>query len=115
MPRIPQLGVKQAIFYSATLAVVIEAVTVVLRFVFRLEASRDTASTVGRLSGRARMHHGYFGLLAILIAATVLRRRPLPGRWLLMVGIALVLSDLVHHFLILWPIVGSPQFHFLYP
>ena len=62
-----------------------------------------------------RRHHGYIGLLAVLIAAGVLRRRPLLGRWLLVVGIALVCSDLIHHFLVLWPFVGSPQFHLVYP
>ena len=27
---------------------------------------------------------------------------------------ALVLSDAIHHFLVLWPIEGSPEFHFWY-
>ena len=115
MARIPEPGVKQVILYAAALTVLIEAVTVLLRFGLHLEAPRDTASTFGRLTGGMRIHHGYFGLLAVLIAAAVLRRRPLPGRWLLVVGVALVLSDLVHHLLVLWPIVGSPQFHLLYP
>jgi hypothetical protein len=113
--RIPELGVKQVILYSAALAVLIEGFTILLRFGLHLEATRDTASTFGRLTGGMRIHHGYFGVLAVLIAAAVLHRRPLPGRWLLVVGIALVLSDLVHHFLFLWPIVGSPEFHLFYP
>jgi hypothetical protein len=115
MPRIPQLGLKQAVLCSAVLTALIEVVTVVLRFGLGLEASRDTASSVGRLTGGIRVHHGYFGLLAILVAIALLRRWPPVGRWLLVVGAALVLSDLVHHFLVLWPIVGSPEFHRLYP
>ncbi len=115
MWRIPLPGLKQVILYSAALTAVIEAVTVLLRFGLRLESTRDTASTIGRLTGGIRIHHGYIGLLLILIAAAVLRRWPLPGRWLLVGGIALVCSDLVHHFLVLWPIVGSPQFDLFYP
>jgi len=107
--RIPHPSVKHVIFYSAVLTALIEGFTVLLRFGLHLEATRDTASTLGRLTGGMRIHHGYFGLLVILIAAAVLRR------WLVVVGIALVCSDLVHHFLVLWPIVGSPEFYLFYP
>ena len=115
MSRIPEISLKQVILYSAVLTALIEAVTVLFRFGLHLESTRDTASTVGRLTGGIRIHHGYIGLLAVLIAAAVFHRRPLPGRWLLVAGIALVLSDLVHHFLVLWPILGDPQFHLVYP
>ena len=33
--------------------------------------------------------------------------------WILAIG--LVVSDLVHHFLVLWPLTGSPQFDLFYP
>ena len=116
MWRVPLPGLKQVILYSAALTALIEAVTVLFRFGLRLESTKDTASTIGWLTGGIRVHHGYIGLLLILIAAAVLRRWPLSwGRWLLIVGIAMVFSDLVHHFLILWPIVGSPEFHLFYP
>lgn len=115
MARIPEPGVKQVVFYAAALTVLIEGFTVLLRFGLHLEATRDTASTFGRLSGGIRIHHGYIGLLAVLIAAAVFRRRPLLGRWLVVVGIALILSDLVHHFLVLWPIVGRTEFYLFYP
>ena len=115
MLRIPRPSVRQVILYSAVLTVLIEAVTVLFRFGLHLESTRDTASTIGRLTGGIRIHHGYFGLLAVVIAAALLHRRPLLGRWLLVIGIALVASDLVHHFLVLWPIVGEPEFHLFYP
>jgi hypothetical protein len=95
--------------------VLIEAVTVLLRFGLQLEATRDTSSTLGRLTGGIRIHHGYVGLLVVVVAAAMLSRRPLLGRWLLVVGCALVASDLVHHFLVLWPIVGDPEFYLVYP
>lgn len=115
MLRIPRLSVRQVLLYSAALTVLIEAVTVLFRFGLHLESTRDTASIVGRLTGGIRIHHGYIGLLAVVIAAAVLRRRPVLGRWLLVVGVALVASDLVHHFLVLWPVVSSPQFDLVYP
>jgi len=103
------------IAWSILLTVLIEGVTICLRFGAGLESSQETSTTIGRLTGGLRIHHGYLGGLAILIAAAALRRRPAPARWLLVVGIALVASDLVHHFFVLWPIVGSPQFELVYP
>ena len=35
--------------------------------------------------------------------------------WSVIVGAALVISDLVHHFLVLWPVTGNPQFQLFYP
>ena len=103
------------IAWSILLTVLIEGVTVYFRFVAGMESTRETASTLGRLTGGLRIHHGYLGGLAILFSAAALRRRPALARWVLVVGIALVASDLVHHFLVLWPIVGSPQFDLVYP
>ncbi|HBE71421.1 MAG TPA: hypothetical protein DDW52_25020 [Planctomycetaceae bacterium] len=40
------------------------------------------------------------------------------ARWTdvaLVVGLALLASDVIHHFLVLWPVTGSPQFDFVYP
>jgi len=109
------LTTRQVIIYAILLTVLIEGVTVFFRFGLEMESTRDTASTVGQFTGGIRIHHGYIGLLAVLIAAALLRRRPWAARWLLVIGLALVASDLVHHFLVLWPIVGSPQFDLVYP
>ena len=106
---------RQVIAWSILLAMLIEAVTVLFRFGLGLESTHDTASTVGRLTGGIRIHHGYLGVVVVLVAGSVLRRCPSVGRWLLIAGIALIASDLAHHFLVLWPIVGSPQFDLVYP
>jgi len=42
------------------------------------------------------------------------RRWPQLTRHLLMIGLALVLSDHIHHFIVLWYFVGSPQFDLFY-
>ena len=110
-----KLAVKQVVLWSLLLTVAMEAVTIVLRFGLKLESSRATASTVGVLTCGIRIHHGYVGVLIAVVALLCLRMRPVLSRWMLVVGVALLCSDLMHHFLVLWPIVGNPEFHLLYP
>jgi len=109
------LTARQVVVYSLLLAAAMEGVTALLRFGLGWEATKMCASTEGRLTGGIRLHHGYLGVVAIGLAAGLWRRRPIAARWLLVVGISLALSDAVHHFLVLWPIVGSPQFDLVYP
>jgi hypothetical protein len=70
---------------------------------------------LGLLTRGLRLHHGYFGVAVAALAWCV----PVLGialrNLLLMVAIGLLVSDLVHHFLVLWPITGSPQFDLTYP
>jgi hypothetical protein len=91
-----------------------EVVTLVLRFGFSLESTRDTATTVGVLTAGLRVHHSYLGMLLLPAAAWLPRR--LTGLERKLAGIAggLVCSDLVHHFLVLWLLTGSPQFDLFY-
>ena len=35
--------------------------------------------------------------------------------WMLRVGAALLLSDVTHHFLVIWPITGHHDFDVTYP
>ena len=94
------------------LALGIEAVTCLLRFGFDLQATRDTAAA-GRMTFGLRIHHGYFGVLALLLGAAV-PSKPLRAL-LLIAGIGLALSDFAHHFLVLRAATGDPEFHLLYP
>jgi hypothetical protein len=109
------LTTRELVVYTLLLTVLVEGVTVLLRFGAGLRAPEVTASTVGRLTCGIRLHHGYFGIAVLLAAAVLARRRPAEARWLLAIGAALLLSDLVHHFLVLWPVTGSPQFDLVYP
>jgi hypothetical protein len=93
-------------------AVLIEAATVVLRFGLDLQATRDTG-TIGAYTFGLRIHHGYIGVLIAAIACCF--RRPSIRNFLLVPAIGLFLSDMFHHFLVLWPLTGSPQFHWVYP
>ena len=95
------------------LTVLFEGITCLMRFGLGMESTRDTG-VIRHLTFGLRIHHGYLG--APLVAAAFLlpkgwRLRP----WCLRVGAALVLSDLSHHFLVLWPITGDPHFDLTYP
>ena len=94
--------------------VIFEAVTCLLRFGLRLESTRDTVSTIGVLTFGLRIHHSYIGVALIPIAMLIERRWPQTARHVLMIGMALVLSDLIHHFIVLWYFVGHPQFDLFY-
>ena len=93
----------------------IELLTIVLRFGFHIEANRDTAAAIGPLTGGVRIHHAYLGLLIIIFGRLFSRRNPALSKWLLIAGMALFFSDIIHHFLVLWPITGDPQLHLFYP
>ena len=99
---------------ATLLAIAIEALTVLLRYGFGLESNRDTASTVGVVTMGLRIHHGYVGLVCLLLALAARRRWPRAWSPLVVIGLALVLSDAIHHFLVLWAIEGSPQFDLWY-
>lgn len=98
---------------TLAIAALLEAATAFLRFGLGLQATRDTASTVGRLTFGIRIHHGMVGL-ALLLVSPIITDEAWKRRMIVLGG-ALAISDLVHHFVILWAATGSPQFDLLYP
>lgn len=111
--RLGALTGWEALAGGVGLGVVVEGVTAFFRFGLQLESTRDT-SWLAALTFGVRIHHGYVGALLLALAAL-----PTWPRWaqraLILGGVALTLSDLAHHFLVLWPITGSPQFDLTYP
>ena len=99
---------------AIVLTLLIEAITVLGRFAFGLAATRDTASWA-RFTLGLRILHAYIGVVLAAFALATLHRWPAFSRWTLAVGLALIASDLIHHFLVLWPVTGSPQFDLVYP
>lgn len=97
-----------------TATLLLELVTILFRFGFRLQSTRDTAATVGVLTRGVRIHHGYLGVLLVLCAMPLRRHGRLYPR-LLVSGNALLYSDLIHHFLVLWPVTGKHEFDLKYP
>lgn len=93
---------------------VMETVTCIMRFGLRMESTRDT-SALAAITFNLRIHHSYLGVVGMLIGWFIWRRvNEKLGRWLVIIGIGAFASDMIHHFLVLWPIVGSPQFDFFY-
>ena len=101
-----------AVVWCLVLTGAIEAITCLLRFLLRLEATRDTGFLRVMTFG-LRIHHCYLGLAAVLVGAVFASGDALS--WLVIVGSACVLSDLVHHFVVLQLVVGEPVFDLFYP
>src|SRR5262249_21085120 len=102
---------RAALLWGLMLAAVLEVFTCVLRFGLQLQSTRDTRALSGLTFG-IRIHHAYPGVLLLLLALAVPQ-----GAWrtlALVLGIGLLASDLGHHFAVLWPITGDPQFHLRY-
>ncbi len=108
-PRFSRLD----LIWGAVAGALIEALTCLLRFGLRVQSTRDTGF-LRHVTLGYRVHHGYVGLVAIVVALSPF----LSGRvrrWTLRAGLALLLSDLLHHFVVLWIATGSPQFDLVYP
>lgn len=112
--RLGKMSRPSALRWGLVLAAVIELVTVFLRFGLGLQSTRDTGF-VQHLTLGLRIHHGYVGVVLLLFAWRMQLRWPGVVNLFLVIGVGLVLSDLAHHFLVLWPITGSPQFDIFYP
>ena len=107
-----KLSVWRIVVLSLALTILIEGGVAILRFVFGLEATRDT-ERMSLLFDGLRIHHGYIGVLMLVLAGIFREFRGFRNLMLL-IGGALILSDLFHHFVILWPITGSPHFDVYY-
>jgi hypothetical protein len=106
---------KQQRIAIITLTVGIELLCLVLRYGFGLDSTRNTASTIGLLTFGVRIHHGYIGAAFLMLT---LISHPHVARFktaLRVLGWPLFLSDAIHHFFVLWPIEGTPQFDLFYP
>jgi hypothetical protein len=93
-------------------AAAIEAVTLLFRYGLDLRSTRDTR-WLARWTRGIRIHHGYVGAVALGPFALAPVDPMISDIGVIVAG-ALLLSDLAHHFLVLWPLTGSPQFDLTY-
>jgi hypothetical protein len=107
-------SLREVNFQGLIRAAVFEILTCVLRFGFALQSTRDTAFSIGRLTMGMRIHHSYTGIACAGLAFWLEQRFPKSSFHLLSIGIGLFISDMIHHFLVLWIITGNPQFDLLY-
>lgn len=98
--------------YGLGLAFAIEALTIMLRFGRGIRAAEATAR-LARFTGGRRIHHGYVGLVFLIAAAFCPQ-----GLWkqvCMVLGLGLVISDLVHHIVVLRLATGRSEFDLKYP
>ncbi|BBM87203.1 hypothetical protein [Candidatus Uabimicrobium amorphum] len=99
---------------SIVSTIIVEAITCLFRFGFNMASSKDT-KFIAKITFGIRIHHGYIGVLLLLWAFFIRRKKNNLFYLLVISGICLVFSDLIHHFLVLWPITGDPHFDLVYP
>ena len=101
--------------YTIMLTFIMEAITCLFRFALCLESTRDT-QFISKITFGIRIHHGYVGIMIFLLSFFFLKGKNSKWYWMgIIIGLSLFLSDMIHHFLVLWPITGSPEFHLTYP
>jgi len=93
-------------------ALLFEALTIHFRFGYNMTAPEKTA-WLGRMTRGWRVHHGYHGFT--MIPAGMLILPGAIGDWLVVAGIALLLSDAIHHFIVLKLATGHHEFWLKYP
>jgi hypothetical protein len=104
---------RSDVYWAVGLTVLFEVVTCLFRFGLGMQSTRST-NFLGRFTLGFRIHHGYLGSL-MLGCVLLLPVNSAVRHWLLRAGAALIASDLIHHFAILWPLTGSPEFDLTYP
>jgi hypothetical protein len=100
--------------WTLGLTFVFEAITLFFRFACGLEWAKVGKSTVGAATFGIRIHHSFVGLAMVAAGAIPAVASSLLGGMVVATGGALFLSDMIHHFLVLWPVTGRAQFDFVY-
>lgn len=103
------------VLLTILLTLSIEAVTVAGRFVLGVEVISDTPPRLRNLTLGLRLHHSYLGAGGVFTALTISPLFPGIAMWVTVAGVALLASDLLHHFCILWPLTGHHEFFLSYP
>ena len=91
-------------------AVLIEAITIFGRFLFKISSKEIYIKLIKKFNLKffIHFHHSFFGLILSVVSYYF------GWAFLFNFGIAMVLSDLFHHAIILWHIIGDPEFHVIY-
>ncbi|MFO8006420.1 MAG: hypothetical protein R6V05_01650 [Candidatus Brocadiia bacterium] len=111
--RLLKWPARHPVITAMALTLLVEGITCLFRFGCGLQSTRDTA-WLARFTFGLRIHHGYIGALLALPAMALQRKFGLWVRLVLAGGVALALSDAIHHFLVLWPVTGASEFDLIY-
>src|SRR5260370_31148559 len=93
MAHCANLSGWQVFLFSLLLAMSVEAFTAWMRFGLGLESTRDTG-LIGNLTFGIRIHHGYVGVVVILMAWAVFSAHAGPRHPLVLIGLPPPTSDL---------------------
>ena len=114
----PFWGTKLVAVGALLFVIGFELITCFFRFGLG-KTSTGSTGFIGKLTGGVRIHHGYVGLLLILTRNLFpIFTLPFIGNWqhlAAIIGWGCVLSDLIHHFWVLYPIAGKHDFDLVYP
>ncbi len=94
-------------------ALLFELVTIILRFGFKLTSPTHT-HPLAKLTNGYRIHHGYPGA-AMLVAVPFFPEPTIISSLVIITAIMLLLSDLIHHTIILPIFAGHHEFDLKYP
>lgn len=100
----------QVILLTMVLTLAIEAITLAGRCLLGIKVFRSTPDPMRRLTLGVRIHHGYLGLGGVLLGNLLGGVFPQLALWCVVVGAAMLASDLIHHFCVLLPLTGDHEF-----
>jgi len=98
---------RAVLYWSLAVTVVFEAVTVLARIVFDQSAAEFNATNPPLLM---QIHHMFWSVPLLIVAACLWRRKLVRSR-LLGAALGLILSDLIHHFIVLPLWAGNTGWH----
>ena len=105
----------QVLLLTVGVTIFIEVLTLLGRFLIGIRAISDTPVRLQKLTFGYRLHHGYLGLGGLFMAGMIWSVGSHWLIWLMIGSIALLASDFIHHFCILWPMTGDHEFFLCFP
>jgi len=94
-------------------ALIFELLTIILRFGFKMTSPTHTRP-IAKFTASYRIHHGYPGA-GMLILIPIFPTQTIISSILIIIGLMLFLSDLLHHAIILPIFAGTHEFDLKYP
>ena len=91
-------------------ALFIELATILIRFAFKI-SSKDIYVKIMRKFKFKKFYHFHHLFLGIIFALFFYFYEQ---EALFNVGLGIITSDILHHFVVLWLLMGNPEFHVVY-
>lgn len=108
-------GDIKSVLLLAGLVIVFEFITLALRLAMHMKSGM-----IQKNFHCPRVHHSYVGAVLVAVSIWIIFKNPDYNSWLFLIGLALIISDLLHHLLFLYLIrkyrcdigmVNHPKLH----